>query len=416
MTRRDAIKQAVMHAMTHARTRAPLLWGPTGAGKTYLATEIARELDADILYLYLATQNPHEICGFPIEVDGQIRWALPEWARTVLDNAAKGKRTVLFLDEVGQAANAGGSVVSTLYGLIRGNKLLNVEMPARGSEWYIIGATNPFDMDGGLRTRVLTFHVVPEREDLIEVAGDHAMARLLATTAPVEPTETWASREWSPEPPPDAEWVTAAEIAAARELINPAFYGLSADAQRLILRSFLPAAAVDTMMQRIDPSWALADPNFVFQVYEQVGHNDLEMVGYFEGLLQALTTADDTARLRGLLAITRFQAYYPTFRRAWYEAPLTAGLESFFRSCDSVAERFAGILERHGIYYEENGELKGELIDASIALSKGETPTVKVYDVDPVTDEPVKDAVAVPVPGKYTTGRAGKRSGSRRTK
>ena len=59
---RDDVKHAALWVAQHTN-RVPCLWGPTASGKTYMAHEIATEVDGELITVLLSQFTPDEEIG-----------------------------------------------------------------------------------------------------------------------------------------------------------------------------------------------------------------------------------------------------------------------------------------------------------------------------------------------------------------
>lgn len=344
--------------------RVPVLWGPTAEGKTWAVHEWARRIGAEVIHLYLAHQDPFEVCGFQLErKDGTLEWALPYWYRKALDLLDKGQKVIIFLDELGQAHEA---TRGTIYSFLRDGHVADVPLPDRGSRAFLVGATNPFDPEGGLMTRVAFIPVLPDRPYYEEVAGDHDLARLLVDRLSIDSPEVWDSREWSGELPPNPPKLTVADVAAVRDLITPDFWGLDEETRSIVLSAILPAEAVELLKQENDYTAAFEDPAFLFRAWEVYDHDVARMIGLLIRLHNEACRPkyNETQRLRFALSVIRLLACHSLLRETWYDAPYNEGVDRFY-SEEVVPSRTLGeALEKaRFIYVDDEGQEHGELVE-----------------------------------------------------
>lgn len=91
-------------------SNGPLLWpvlvGHTGAGKTTIVRELAKEMGLEVKTLLLGTMLPEDVLGLPKILGGKTAWTLPEWV-------PKGP-AIIFLDELDKARPETLATVLTL--------------------------------------------------------------------------------------------------------------------------------------------------------------------------------------------------------------------------------------------------------------------------------------------------------------
>lgn len=361
-------REHVVEAMEWIATRSnrvPVLWGPTAEGKTWAVHEWARKIDAEVIHLYLAHQDPFEVCGFQLErKDGTLEWALPYWYRKALRILAdEQKKVIIFLDELGQAHEA---TRGTIYSFLRDGHVADVPLPDRGRRAFIVGATNPFDPEGGLMTRVAFIPVLPDRAYYEQVAGGHDLARLIVERLPIDSPDSWDSREWSGELPPNPPKITVADVAAVRDLVTPEFWGLEEETRSIVLSAILPAEAVELLKQESDYAAAFEDPTFLFRAWELYDHDIARMVGLLTRLHAEACRPkyDETQRLRFALGVIRLLASHTQLREAWYDAPYNEGVDNFYSEEIMPSKRLGEALEKgRFIYVDDEGQEHGEIVD-----------------------------------------------------
>lgn len=112
----------------------PCFIGPTGAGKTARARQIADALCMRLVTLLPATCLPEDILGLPRVEGGRTVWSLPDWAAT-----AQSEPCLIFIDEADKART---ETVGALLTLMSGLSVRDVSLhPAT----KIIVAMQPVD-------------------------------------------------------------------------------------------------------------------------------------------------------------------------------------------------------------------------------------------------------------------------------
>jgi hypothetical protein len=85
-----------------------IYWGPPGIGKTAITTAITKALDYHLETVMVSIRTPEDFLGIPIKDFNETLqrsvtdYAPPSWAIRVCEQAAKGKKVVVFFDEVNQ--------------------------------------------------------------------------------------------------------------------------------------------------------------------------------------------------------------------------------------------------------------------------------------------------------------------------
>ena len=106
-----------------------MAWGPGGAGKSDGAEQATEELGINFLCIEAPVHDPIDLCGYPMEKDGKMKWARPE----ILPEEGEG---ILLIDELPDAAEL---FKKACYHLILKNEVAGHKVPRT---WFIIGAGN----------------------------------------------------------------------------------------------------------------------------------------------------------------------------------------------------------------------------------------------------------------------------------
>lgn len=98
------VKETLLYNMTTTRNTdklTPMLWGGPGLGKSQIIYQIGEEIDYRVIDLRLATINPVDARGFPVEdpTTGKGAFLLPYYFPTATENP----KVILFLDELPSA-------------------------------------------------------------------------------------------------------------------------------------------------------------------------------------------------------------------------------------------------------------------------------------------------------------------------
>ena len=154
-------KQLISHLSTliDADQKIPLfIWGPPGIGKSSIVSAIAQERGLEVVDLRLGQIPPADLRGLPCVVDGQSRYARPEWLRSE-------GRGILFLDEL---PNAVPSVQGLSQQLLLDRRIGEHKL---GDGWFVIGAGNGREhgaavhaMPSPVANRMIHFHLEADLE------------------------------------------------------------------------------------------------------------------------------------------------------------------------------------------------------------------------------------------------------------
>jgi len=114
-----------------------LVWGEPGVGKTSVLGAAAATWGMPIEVVVASIREATDFLGLPVEVDGQVVYSPPAWARRL---AAVNGPSLLFLDEINTAAP---SVAKALLRVVQERVVGEL---ALGDQVRIVGAANPPDV------------------------------------------------------------------------------------------------------------------------------------------------------------------------------------------------------------------------------------------------------------------------------
>ena len=101
----DQVKQVIKAAA--AADDTVLIEGKHGIGKSDAPKDFAAKEDYHFEPLFLSHQEVGDIIGIPSDIiDGDIKittWSIPPWLHRINQAAARGQRSILFLDELNRA-------------------------------------------------------------------------------------------------------------------------------------------------------------------------------------------------------------------------------------------------------------------------------------------------------------------------
>ena len=115
-----------------------LLWGKPGVGKSSFLEELAVE-EFPVITLIASIHDPTDFSGLPIQHEGKVRYAIPEW----VENFGTEGNGLLFLDELTTAPPA---VQAALLRVVLERKVGFHELP---KNVRIVAAANPPDLMSG---------------------------------------------------------------------------------------------------------------------------------------------------------------------------------------------------------------------------------------------------------------------------
>lgn len=114
-----------------------LIWGEPGVGKTSVLSAAAATWGMPIEVVVASIREATDFLGLPVEVDGQVVYSPPAWARRLA--SAEGP-SLLFLDEINTAAP---SVAKALLRVVQERVVGELEL---GPQVRIVAAANPPDV------------------------------------------------------------------------------------------------------------------------------------------------------------------------------------------------------------------------------------------------------------------------------
>lgn len=164
-----------------------IMEGVHGIGKSTIVKQYAKENDLHIEELFLSHQEVGDLIGIPntIEVDGETvtTWSKPIWLKRIEQNAAKGIRTVLFLDELNRAPT---DVRQSALQLVLERQIHEHILPNVDSKrTLIVAAINPTDdyqvdeLDPALLDRFLHITVEPDVKAWLAYANSVNTSRVV---------------------------------------------------------------------------------------------------------------------------------------------------------------------------------------------------------------------------------------------
>ena len=116
-----------------------LLWGEPGVGKTASVNALASSLGWPIETVLASLREPSDFAGLPVVIDGDMRFAPPDWARRL----AGADRAICFFDEISTATP---SVQKALLRVVHERVVGDLSM---GSGVRMIAAANPAEVAAG---------------------------------------------------------------------------------------------------------------------------------------------------------------------------------------------------------------------------------------------------------------------------
>lgn len=116
-----------------------LLWGEPGVGKTASVNAMAAALNWPIETVLASLREPSDFAGLPVIIDGEMRFAPPDWARRL----AGSERAICFFDEISTATP---SVQKALLRVVHERVVGDLNM---GSGVRMIAAANPAEVAAG---------------------------------------------------------------------------------------------------------------------------------------------------------------------------------------------------------------------------------------------------------------------------
>jgi hypothetical protein len=363
--RRSATIEAALWIAENT-ARVPCLWGPTAVGKTFLVRWLAEQRRSRLITVLLGQSTPDEICGFQVIKDGQLVVGFPWWWREMQEHfeADPQGEVIVFFDEAGQARPETRGVTytflrdRTLYGRAPAGRLL------------VFAATNPARFSAAWRSRICLLHLPPSADYLGDIAAGHWLAEMAVERCQeAAPLENSADPELSAEAPPPPELVDASVVAALRR-IDEGFFGLSEEAQGLVLQALLPPAIAETVRRR------LAEGGPMMPLLGQPAELTARLAGLDTpaaislalAVLQAITRSpDDRSAAEALLAILDAFMPDPDKLQAYYGAEKPPG--ALERIVSLPPELLAQTIIDSGRVRLGGGAISGAWIEALLAQS-----------------------------------------------
>jgi MoxR-like ATPase len=156
------MKPSKLYEALHALIgeRVPLhIWGASGVGKSQIVSQVASDLDYDLVDVRAVQLDPVDLRGLPRISADQTEWVPPKF----LPSSGKG---ILFLDELTSAPQM---VQAACYQLVLDRKLGEYVLP---EGWVVVAAGNPasergvhFAMPRPLRNRFVHLDLEPDLDD-----------------------------------------------------------------------------------------------------------------------------------------------------------------------------------------------------------------------------------------------------------
>jgi len=168
----DVLKGILARPVVAGQRIVPILWGLPGVGKTARVKEIARELGAHLEVVILSIRDATEVAGLPMKAqDGSIKIAPSSWAMRAAEAARKGRRVVVFFDELTTVPRA---VQAAALRILLEGVVGELELPESVA---FVAAANPPDVAAGgwdleppMANRLLHLHVKPDVEEWVRWA------------------------------------------------------------------------------------------------------------------------------------------------------------------------------------------------------------------------------------------------------
>jgi len=144
--------------LAHLSKRSILLVGPTGVGKSEIASQAANELGIQFLVRDLSLMEAPDLSGLPIIESGKMRYAIPSFLPTDANS-----RGIICFEELNRAHR---SVQGPCFQLLTAGTLNDYILPAG---WTAIACINPqedgydvAELDKALMARFMVVRVVPD--------------------------------------------------------------------------------------------------------------------------------------------------------------------------------------------------------------------------------------------------------------
>lgn len=199
-----------------------LLDGPHGIGKSEKIASWARENGYFCKPLFASTQEVGDLVGIPHMVDGKTVWAMPSWLAEIIDNAAKGIKSILFLDEFNRAQT---DVLNACLELCL-NKTMHTHKLPEGT--LVVAAINPpngryrtQDLDPALMNRFLHVKVEANATEWLEWAPKNGVHRAMISFISKNENKLFYEDDISAQSATPRSWVMASKDLLAIEPLNP---------------------------------------------------------------------------------------------------------------------------------------------------------------------------------------------------
>jgi hypothetical protein len=135
--KQEHVLQAVRVAL--AADVPVLVWGEPGVGKTASIKALADGLGWPVEIVLASLREPSDFAGLPVVVDGDMRFAPPDWAKRLSGH----DRAICFFDEISTAAP---SVQKALLRVVHDRVVGDLDL---GTGVRMIAAANPADIAAG---------------------------------------------------------------------------------------------------------------------------------------------------------------------------------------------------------------------------------------------------------------------------
>lgn len=215
-----------------------LIEGVHGIGKSDTAVQLAEMYDMHLEVLFLSQQEVGDLIGIPHVVeDGEHKlttWSVPIWLQRMRDAHAKGKRCMLFLDEINRAPI---DVRQSALQLVLEGKIHEHALPRdKDYKTFIVAAANPAsdyqadELDKALLDRFLCVTAEPDLKAWLKWAERSNVERVVMDyLLENEKQLWWQPKDTSQKGPTPRAWAMVSKYVAMRDSIEPeAFYDILA--------------------------------------------------------------------------------------------------------------------------------------------------------------------------------------------
>lgn len=147
------------------KTKVPLMiWGPPGIGKSKIISQVVEKIGYTLIDVRLATLDPVDLRGLPVDIGGFLRWLKPSFFPT------KAKTVILF-DEFSQARpEIQGASLQAVYDYQFGDHKLEDETRVILAGNRTTDRTGASRMISAMKNRVVHITAESHYEDWIEYA------------------------------------------------------------------------------------------------------------------------------------------------------------------------------------------------------------------------------------------------------